>query len=100
MYFTAEQNQGNSKWENHAPRVTNLKVMCQLQEAVMKHLTTPYCYLKKTWSVPHMTLNLWHFSFSAVSLCFEYISFLLKVICIYRHHDIEENYLLLLPSFL
>lgn len=47
MDFIAEQNQCNSKQENHVLRMANLKVMCQLQEAVVKHLTTSY-YLKET----------------------------------------------------
>lgn len=46
MDFTAKQNQCNSKQENYVVCMTNPKVMCQLQEAVVKYLITSY-YLKK-----------------------------------------------------
>lgn len=65
MDFTAKQNQCNSKQENHVVCMTNLKVMYQLQEAVVKHLIT-YCL--KDMMCPLHNIESMTFSSSAVSL--------------------------------
>lgn len=66
MHFTSKQNQCNSKQENHVVCMTNLKVKYQLQEAVVKHLITSYCF--KNMMCPLHNIEFMTFSFSAVSL--------------------------------